>query len=173
MNDQTPVPELGLWYYAWMDPPSVGPPTTSGSGTICWNGWSRAVFPGLCRAAELGSKLGAGAFDETRFFKTRLEPHEHGSAYPEEQGGREGYRTPHFASHGSAGLTGLWAEENTRAALFRALAAARRSPPRGPRLRGRFFGGFGLARRIGRSRAAGGARPGVPQAPGRARPLRP
>ena len=110
------------------------------------------------------SKLGAGAFDETRFFKTRLEPHERGSAYPEERGGWEGYRTPHVASHGSAGLTGIWAEENTRAALFRALRRRETFATSGPRLRVRFFGGFGLARRIERSRdpAAAGYVHGVP-----------
>ena len=99
------------------------------------------------------SKLGAGAFDEADFFKTRLEPHERGSAYPQEQGGWEGYRTPHVATHGSAGLTGLWAEENTRAALFRALRRRETFATSGPRLRVRFFGGFGLAQEIGQSRA--------------------
>ena len=110
------------------------------------------------------SKLGAGAFDETRFFKTHLEPHDRGSAYPEGQGGWEGYRTHRIASHGSAGLTGLWAEENTRAALFRALRRRETYATSGPRLRVRFFGGVGLARRIGRSRdpAAAGYVHGVP-----------
>ena len=91
------------------------------------------------------------------------------------KGGWEGYRTPHVASHGSAGLTGLWAEENTRAALFRALRRRETFATSGPRLRVRFFGGFGLARRIGRSRdpAAAGYLHGVPMGgvlagPGRA-----
>ena len=110
------------------------------------------------------SKLGAGAFDEADFFKTRLEPHERGSAYPEEQGGWGGYRTPHVATHGSAGLTGLWAEENTRAALFRALRRRETFATSGPRLRVRFFGGFGLAQGIGQSRdpVAAGYAHGVP-----------
>ena len=97
------------------------------------------------------SKLGAGAFEEAGFFKTRLEPHERGSAYPEERGGWEGYRTPRVATHGSAGLTGIWAEENTRAALFRALRRRETFATSGPRLRVRLFAGFGLAQRIGPS----------------------
>ena len=97
------------------------------------------------------SKLGAGAFEEDNFFKSRLEPHERGSAYPEGRGGWEGYRTPRVATHGSAGLTGIWAEENTRAALFRALRRRETFATSGPRLRVRLFAGFGLAQRLGRA----------------------
>ena len=94
------------------------------------------------------SHLGAGAFEEANFFKTANTPQERGAAHSAEQSGWEGYRTPHIASHGTAGLAGIWAERNTRSALFDALRRRETFATSGPRLRVRLFGGFGLAERL-------------------------
>ena len=117
----------------------------------------------LGAAGGSDSHLGAGSFDESDFFKT-AGPQGRGSVYPDALGGWEGYRTRHIASHGTAGLTGIWAEENTRTALFQALRRRETFATSGPRLRVRFFGGFGLARRIGQSQdpVATGYTYGVP-----------
>ena len=52
---------------------------------------------------------------------------------------------PLTSSWGSAGLTGVWAEENTRASLFAALRRKETFGTSGPRIRVRLFAGYGLA----------------------------
>ena len=99
----------------------------------------------LGAAGGSDSHLGAGAFEEANFFKTANTPQDRGAAHPAASGGWEGYQTPHIASHGTAGLTGIWAERNTRGALFDALRRRETFATSGPRLRVRLFGGFGLA----------------------------
>ena len=94
------------------------------------------------------SHLGAGAFEEANFFKTANTPQDRGAAHSPEQGGWEGFQTPRIASHGTAGLTGVWAEGNTRAALFDALRRRETFATSGPRLQVRLFAGFGLAERL-------------------------
>ena len=54
-------------------------------------------------------------------------------------GARTGYRG------GSGGLTGIWAQENTRASLFAALGRNETFGTSGVRLRPRFFGGWAFA----------------------------
>lgn len=117
----------------------------------------------LGAAGGSDSHLGAGAFEETSFIEVVKTPQERGAAYFAE-GGWEGGQTHHSASHGSAGLMGVWAERNTRDALFDAMRRRETFATSGPRLRVRLFGGHGLAARLAGSAdpIATGYRHGVP-----------
>lgn len=55
-----------------------------------------------------------------------------------------GKTSPVSSTWGSAGLTGIWAEENTRAALFAAMRRKETFGTSGPRIRVRLFAGYGL-----------------------------
>jgi hypothetical protein len=55
-----------------------------------------------------------------------------------------GKTVPVSSTWGSAGLTGVWAEENTRAALFAAFRRKETFGTTGPRIRVRFFAGYDL-----------------------------
>ena len=70
-------------------------------------------------------------------------------AYREADGGWGGYFTPRQATHGTGGLTGVWAEENTRTAIYDAMRRKESFGTSGPRIRVRLFGGFGLDRALG------------------------
>ena len=56
-----------------------------------------------------------------------------------------GASLPLTSTWGSGGLTGLWAEENTREALFAAMRRREAFGTSGPRMQVRFFSGYGLA----------------------------
>ena len=90
------------------------------------------------------SHFGGGQYDERDVIFGRS-PQRRGSVYSPEPGGWEGFVTPVRASGGSGGLTGIWAEENTRAALFEAMRRRETFATSGPRITLRLFGGFALA----------------------------
>ena len=66
---------------------------------------------------------------------------------------------------GASGLAGVWAEENTRASLYRALRRRETFATSGPRIRVRFFAGYGL------TDAGVGAGDGVAEAYARGVPM--
>ena len=138
--------------------------------------WRRLLAQGMAFEERLGvnphrlgavggsdSHYAAGAYDE-RDVNFDRSPQGRGSVFPKDLGGWEGFQTPVKASHGSGGLTGVWAEGNTRAALFAAMRRRETFATSGPRIRLRLFGGFGLAARLADADdpAAAGHRHGVP-----------
>ena len=95
--------------------------------------------------AASDSHVSAGSYEEDNYFSNRRNtPQARGSAYRERDGGWEGFFTPRQATHGTGGLTGVWADDNTRAAIFDAMRRKESFGTSGPRIRVRLFGGFGL-----------------------------
>ena len=120
--------------------------------------WRDALLTGLEMEERLGvnpfalgavgssdSHVSAGSYEENNRFSSRTNtPQARGSAYREEDGGWENFWTPRQATHGTGGLAGVWADGNTRAAIFDALKRRESFATSGTRIRVRFFGGFGL-----------------------------
>jgi len=120
--------------------------------------WRDALLTGLEMEERLGvnpyalgavgssdSHVSAGSFEEDNRFTSRANtPQARGSAYREEDGGWENFWTPRVATHGTGGLAGVWADTNTRSAIFDALKRRESFATSGTRIRVRFFGGFGL-----------------------------
>jgi hypothetical protein len=95
----------------------------------------------------------AGAFEEDNYFsKVGVldgAPQQRGSVPPADykswaEFDAAGKTLPLSSTWGSAGLTGVWAEENTRASLFTAMRRKETFGTSGPRIRVRMFAGYGL-----------------------------
>ena len=93
----------------------------------------------------------AGSYEEDNYYSKvgirDATPELRGSAPP--QGKTWGdYQVPdgiaRFSTWGASGLTGVWAEENTREAIYGALRRKETFATTGPRIRVRFFAGYGL-----------------------------
>jgi hypothetical protein len=128
------------------------------------------VRDGLKRGLEIGNELGAnpykmgfvagsdshnaaGAYEEEHYFsKVGVldgSPDRRGAVPPAEYKSWEefyaaGKSVSVTSTWGSAGLTGIWAEQNTRESLFAALRRKETFATTGPRIRVRLFAGYGL-----------------------------
>ena len=95
--------------------------------------------------AASDTHVSAGSFEEDRHFSGRRNtPQARGSAYGPDQDSWEGFWTPREATHGTGGLAAVWADENSRAAIYDAMRRRESFGTSGPRIRVRLFGGFGL-----------------------------
>ena len=121
--------------------------------------WRDALRTGLALKAEVGtnpfqlgaigasdSHVSAGPYEEESLFALAdNSPVARGSAYAgyeNPENSWEGYQTGRRATHGTGGLAGVWAEENTRASLFDAMRRRETFATTGPRIRLRLFAGF-------------------------------
>ena len=105
----------------------------------------RSINPfrfGLVGATD--NHAAASALNESRFFTAGGVP-QRGIAVPLDQPRPDGSRYSASALgpiRGASGLTGAWAEENTRDAIFDAFRRKETFATTGPRIRLRFFGGY-------------------------------
>jgi hypothetical protein len=95
----------------------------------------------------------AGSYEEETYFSKvgimDAEPRLRGSVPGGDFDAWEGYTPPdnvaRYSSWGASGLAGVWAEENTRESIYAALRRKETFATTGPRIRVRFFAGYGLA----------------------------
>ena len=89
------------------------------------------------------SHLSAAPYEEqTNFTGGPNTPQSRGSAYSSDQESWQDFWTPRQPTHGTGGLAGVWAEDNTRASLYDAMRRRETFATSGPRIRVRFFGSF-------------------------------
>ena len=101
---------------------------------------------GLVGASD--THVGAGAFDESDYWSkiglVDATPQLRGSVPLDEPApDGERYADTYYDDWGASGLTGVWAEENTRAAIFDAFRRKETFATSGPRMRVRLFAGYG------------------------------
>ena len=94
------------------------------------------------------SHVSAAPIEEDNHFSGNPNtPFSRGSAYlnhADPDASWEGFWTPRQATHGTGGLAGVWADANTREALYDAMRRRETFATSGPRIRVRLFGGFAL-----------------------------
>ena len=108
------------------------------------NGFNPFRF-GLVGATD--THAAAGAPSESAFFTAGGAP-QVGSSIPFDPPQADGRRysaSPLGALRGASGLTGVWAEENTREAIYDAFRRKETFATTGPRIRLRFFAGYDYA----------------------------
>lgn len=90
--------------------------------------------------------LSAGPFNEAEYFSGGPNsPVSRGSAYLNPADSEDPWKdfwTPRQATHGTGGLAGVWAERNTRSAIYDAMRRKETFATSGPRIRVHFFGGL-------------------------------
>ncbi|MEQ1782301.1 MAG: DUF3604 domain-containing protein [Hyphomonadaceae bacterium] len=94
----------------------------------------------------------AGSYEENNYHSKvgirDASPELRGSAPPKGKNWAD-YKMPdgiaRFSTWGASGLTGVWAQENTREEIYGALKRKETFATSGPRIRVRFFAGYGIA----------------------------